>query len=185
MDMGFRVADAVRVRTASLLACALVATILAAPAGSAAERRAASFEALEAGVLGELNALRRSKGLVPLRSSRGLRAAADRHSTAMARRGFFQHESADGTPFWTRVKRHYPQGRFGYWSVGENLLWSSPSLSAREAIQLWLESPPHRANLLNRRWREVGLSAVHVQAAPGVYGGAEVTILTADFGVRR
>jgi hypothetical protein len=39
--------------------------------------------------------------------------------------------------------------------------------------------------LLTARWREVGLSAVHVNSAPGVYGGNAVTILTADFGVRR
>jgi uncharacterized protein YkwD len=47
-----------------------------------------------------------------------------------------------------------------------------------------MNSPPHRANLLSPRWREVGLAAVHVGRAPGVYGGREVTIVTADFGVR-
>jgi uncharacterized protein YkwD len=47
-----------------------------------------------------------------------------------------------------------------------------------------MNSPEHRANLLNRKWREMGLSAVHEVNAPGVYGGDEVTIVTADFGVR-
>ena len=47
-----------------------------------------------------------------------------------------------------------------------------------------MESPAHRANILTPRWREVGLSAVNVAAAPGVYGGRDVMIITTDFGVR-
>ena len=46
-------------------------------------------------------------------------------------------------------------------------------------------SPPHRQNILTREWREVGISAVHVDAAPGVFGRRSVWIVTADFGVRR
>lgn len=103
----------------------------------------------------------------------------------MARRGFFAHESADGTAFWKRVQRYYPQGRYRFWAVGENLLWSSPSVDPAGAMRMWMASPPHRANLLTNRWREIGLSAVHVASAPGVYGGREVTVVTADFGVRR
>jgi uncharacterized protein YkwD len=49
---------------------------------------------------------------------------------------------------------------------------------------MWLDSPPHRKILLTSAWREVGLGAVRALAAPGVYKGLDVTILTADFGVR-
>jgi len=49
---------------------------------------------------------------------------------------------------------------------------------------MWMASPEHRANLLTARWRQVGLSAVHVAAAPGTFNGLDVTIVTADFGVR-
>jgi uncharacterized protein YkwD len=48
-----------------------------------------------------------------------------------------------------------------------------------------INSPEHKAILLTPRWREIGLSAVHSSGAPGTYGGREVTIVTADFGVRR
>ena len=68
--------------------------------------------------------------------------------------------------------------------MGENLVWASPDLSADQAIQMWLNSPPHRKNLLTPEWREVGLGAVRALDAPGVYEGLDVTILTADFGVR-
>jgi uncharacterized protein YkwD len=68
--------------------------------------------------------------------------------------------------------------------VGENLVWASPALDAQHALQLWLASPEHRANLMNPRWREIGVSAVHAASAPGVYHGLPVTIITTDFGAR-
>ncbi len=100
-------------------------------------------------------------------------------------RGFFSHESPDGTIFWKRVARYYPQRSSGYWSVGENLLWSSPDVAPADALRMWLGSPPHKKNLLTARWREIGLSAIHVSSGPGVFNNAPVTVLTADFGVRR
>jgi uncharacterized protein YkwD len=83
------------------------------------------------------------------------------------------------------VQRHYGSRGYGYWSVGENLLWSSPDVDAKGALRMWLNSPPHRKTLLTKEWREIGLGAVHVSSAPGTFGGREVTIVTADFGVRR
>ena len=178
-----------RIWTVVLVACAFVAVLaVAGPAGALTDggaRRVATRSALENAVLVEINALRARHGLAKLRFSSRLNAAADVHSRSMAKRGFFAHESADGSAFWKRVRRYYPVGNYRLWSVGENLLWSSPNVSSEEAVRLWLNSPPHRKNLLSRQWREVGLAAVHVQAAPGVYGGREVTIVTADFGVRR
>ena len=144
-----------------------------------------AMAALEAQVLAEMNTIRRSRGLRPLRISTRLAAAADSHSRAMARRGFFSHNSANGSSFSRRIERFYGPKGYRYWSVGENLLWSSPSVDAAAALRMWMNSPPHRANLLARHWREVGLAAVHVPTAPGVYGGREVTVVTADFGVRR
>jgi uncharacterized protein YkwD len=99
--------------------------------------------------------------------------------------GYFQHNSVDGTAFWRRIGHWYAASGFGYWSVGENLLWSSPEVDPAGALQLWMNSPEHRANILAPRWREIGVSAVHLQAAPGTYRGLEVTIVTTDFGVRR
>jgi len=102
----------------------------------------------------------------------------------MGRFGYFEHESRDGSAFWKRVQRFYGSESYGNWSVGENLLWSSGSVDASRALELWMKSPAHRANILTPRWREVGLSAVSVAGAPGVYGGRDVVIITTDFGVR-
>ena len=102
----------------------------------------------------------------------------------MAAQGYFAHESADGSAFWKRIQRFYTSSPWRSWSVGENLLWSSPDVDAQGALQLWLNSPEHRANLLAPSWREIGVSALHVAAAPGTFHGLDVTIVTTDFGVR-
>jgi uncharacterized protein YkwD len=52
-------------------------------------------------------------------------------------------------------------------------------------MRLWILSPPHLANLLSHQWRQIGISAVRVARAPGVYSDRPVTIVTTDFGVRR
>jgi len=173
---------------AARILIALVALVTAfvavQPVGASADsaRTISARNDLEGALLVEINALRQRHGLAPLRVNARLRSAADSHSAAMATRGFFAHESADGSVFWKRVQRYYAKTR--YWSVGENLLWSSPEIDAAAALRMWMNSAPHRKNLLTARWREIGLSAVHIGAGPGVYRGMPVTVVTADFGVR-
>jgi uncharacterized protein YkwD len=144
-----------------------------------------ALTALESGVLAQLNEIRAQHGLVALRLSAPLTASADQHSREMAADGYFAHNSDDGTVFWKRIQKWYAGTGFGYWSVGENLLWSSPNVDPQDALQLWMNSPEHRANILDPHWREIGISAVHAAAAPGTYKGLPVTIITTDFGVRR
>jgi uncharacterized protein YkwD len=155
-----------------------------APAAAAPARTIGIADQLENHVLAELNAVRRAHGLAPLRLSAPLSSAADLHSRAMGRHGFFKHESRDGSTFWHRVKRFYGSRGYRSWSVGENLLWSTPGLDAARAVELWLASPGHRRNILTPRWREIGLGVVFVPGAPGVFGGRDVIIITTDFGTR-
>jgi uncharacterized protein YkwD len=49
----------------------------------------------------------------------------------------------------------------------------------------WMSSPEHRRNLLDPAWRQIGLATLTVPSAPGVYAGRDVTVVTADFGVRK
>jgi uncharacterized protein YkwD len=172
-------------RTAVVAALALLSFGAAgANAVGTPVRTVSSVNQLESQVLGQLNTVRRQHGLVPLRLSRPLSAAADAHSRAMGTFGFFSHESRDGSEFWARVKRWYSPGGYRSWAVGENLLWSTGQLSAGAAVKLWMASPAHRKNILTRNWREIGLSAVAVSSAPGVFGGRDVVIITTDFGAR-
>ena len=174
-------------RLVRLVALALTAFglwVVATPAGATSQQPATSLSSLEQGVLTDINTLRREHGLAPLRLSASLSAAARQHSGEMAARGYFSHNSINGSSFDKRIARYYPMGRSRYWSVGENLLWSSPDVDAGGALNMWWNSPEHRKNMLTARWREIGVSAVHVAAAPGTFAGREVTIVTTDFGVR-
>ena len=141
------------------------------------------ISALEQDVIARINDQRRARGLKPLRISRGLTAAARYHSREMGVNGFFEHESANGAPFWKRLERFYPSGR-GSWAVGENIFWESPNSSAASTVREWMASPPHRANILAPEWRDIGIGAVHMATARGAFGGRGVTIVTADFGAR-
>jgi uncharacterized protein YkwD len=152
------------------------------PSGTAAPK--AGLSALEVDIVGRINAQRGARALRPLRVSPGLTAAANYHSHQMGLFGFFEHESRNGAPFWRRIERFYPSGR-GYWSVGENIFWESPDTSGSSAVREWMQSSPHRRNILTGEWREVGVAAAHFPAAHGTFGGRSVTIVTADFGVRR
>jgi uncharacterized protein YkwD len=171
-----------------LVAMALSAVAMTAPASARNDGPASAssgVSALETAVLASVNQLRAKRGLRALRFSARLSAAADQQSRAMGAKGFFSHNSSDGSAFWKRIRRHYTDRNYRYWSVGENLLWSSPDVQASQALDMWMKSPSHRANLLSKKWREIGLAAVHVHAAPGAFQGLDVTIVTADFGVRR
>jgi len=173
-------------RAARVFLGIIAAVALLVPAAAAAPQRAhVSLSPLESGVLVDINTFRRAHHLTPLHLNVKLSAAALAHTQQMAQDGYFAHESADGSAFWKRIQAFYGSGPWAYWSVGENLLWSSPDVTPARALEMWLKSPEHRANLMNPRWREIGVAAVHAAAAPGVYQGLDVTIVTTDFGVRR
>jgi uncharacterized protein YkwD len=174
----------VRRFSAVLVAAAAVAAVLV-PAGTAATQQpAVALSALESGVIDGINAFRAQHGLGSLSLSAELTAAARAHTTEMAADGYFEHESANGQAFWKRIAAFYPQGNRPFWSVGENLLYASPDIDAAATVQAWIESPEHRANMLNPHWRDIGIGAIHAVAAPGTYDGEDVTIVTVDFGVR-
>jgi uncharacterized protein YkwD len=169
----------------ALALAALLATALLADSALATSRSEKNLTTRNHQVLAAVNRLRAAHGLGALRESAALDRSARQHSSEMGRRGYFSHSSANGTVFWRRIRHYYAAKGYSYWSVGENLVWESPSLSAAGAMKLWIGSPPHLKNLLTPQWRQIGVSAVGVAHAPGVYGGRRVVIVTTDFGVRR
>ena len=166
---------------ASVIACACAAS---ATASEGAAGQLTAVDSLEAAVIAEVNVVRRARGLRSLRRSAGLAASAHRHTTSMVTTGFFGHERPGGPRFAQRLRSHYrPLGRG--WSVAENIAAMWPAPTARETVRMWLASPTHRRNLLSRSWREIGVAAIHASAAPGDFGNEQITVVTADFGVRR
>jgi uncharacterized protein YkwD len=185
-DRGNRVGvDGRRALRLALALAVVVAAAFLADSALARTRSERTLTTLNHQILSGVNRFRHAHGLAGLRESVGLDRSARQHSLEMGRLGYFAHPSADGTVFWRRIRQYYPAQGHPYWSVGENLVWRAPSLDAAGALKLWIASPPHRKNLLSRQWHQIGISAVDVSSAPGVYGGQHVVIVTTDFGVRR
>lgn len=167
------------------LSLAALAVALTAGHGAAApSARAAGLVNLEAAIVRELNRVRAAHGLRPLSVAQGLETAAAGHSASMLTTGVFEHASADGTSFGDRIRRTYPARGFRSWTVAENLLYNTGMMSAGAAVEAWLESPPHRANMLSAAFREVGVGAAYTQSARGDFGRGAALVITIDFGAR-
>ena len=148
-------------------------------AGAAARTGGRADELLAA----RINAVRATRGARPLVTSPALARAAAAHARSMSKLGYFAHEDRDGTAFSRRITRFYPLGPFRRWRVGEDLYWSPGAATAATIVQAWLHSPPH-ARVLFDAWRQVGVAVVTARQAPGVFGGRDVTVVVADFGLR-
>jgi uncharacterized protein YkwD len=137
-------------------------------------------------LLAAVNRTRRAHGLRPLAYSDALANAATEHARALATAGTFTHDwPTTGRLFSSWIRSFYPARGYRTWSAGENLLWASPGFTPTSAVQQWLDSPTHRRLLLTKSWRELGIGVVSAVAAPGTYGGRDVQIAAAEFGLRR
>jgi uncharacterized protein YkwD len=179
-----------RTRGALVLA-AVVATgssVSALPVAAAPRAHAdgvvTTMPSLNVQIIAGINAARAQHGLGRLRLSLRLRSAADFHSYEMARLGYFSHDSADGSSPWKRLARFYSPAGYSRWQVGETLLLSSAGVDAPGVVREWLGSPEHKAILLAPAFAEIGVSAVHATPASGDFQGQEITLITADFGMR-
>ena len=175
-------------RMRSFLAVAAVlgtSLVCAAPAVPTPSLKVERRDSLEASVVREMNRIRVAHGLHALRASPSLRSAARGHSESMLERGFFGHDSADGTAFSERIRRHYTSSGWHEWSVGEALLASQgQAIDAKAIVEAWLESPTHREIVLSPEWRDAGIGALYAPTAPREYAGSATIVVTADFGLR-
>lgn len=174
---------------AALLVLALLATLLLVPAtpadaapgacasAHATVRKATIRDARDA-TLCLLNRVRARHGLPQLRLSRKLSRAARRHSRDMVRRRYFAHDSLDGRSPVARMRATHYVPRDASWTLGENIGWGSGSLGEPIAlVRAWMHSPGHRANILSRSFRDIGIGI----AAGAPVGGGGATYTT-DFG---
>jgi uncharacterized protein YkwD len=122
------------------------------------------------------NAIRTAHGLSTLKSNRRLRRSATAHAKDMVARGYFAHESPGGTGLVQRLRRV----RYRADVAAENIGAGTDTLATPLAMLItWMESPPHRANLLERAFDEVGIGV-----ASGFPGGGEGATYTMDLGTR-
>jgi uncharacterized protein YkwD len=105
--------------------------------------------------LASINAIRAKAGCAPLKVNRALMAAAKLHARNMAEQDFFGHTGKDGRGFASRIRA---QG-YRYGLAAENIAAGQPTVE--RAVKAWLESPGHRRNIVNCRFRDTGIAMVY------------------------
>ncbi|MET7272924.1 CAP domain-containing protein [Streptomyces flaveolus] len=133
----------------------------AAPAGTVSEQAAA-----EARVLQLVNEERAEAGCSPVAANSALRELAEDFSEAMAAQGFFDHTDPSGATPWDRAEAA------GISDLGgENI--ARGQADAQAVMDAWMDSPGHKANILNCDFRTLGV---------GVHFGPGGPWWTQDFG---
>jgi uncharacterized protein YkwD len=106
-------------------------------------------------VLSGINAVRAKGGCGPLTLNKQLMATAESHARNMAEDDFFGHRDKNGKNFPTRVRA---QG-YRLSLAAENI--AAGQKTPEEAVQAWMNSPGHRKNVLNCKFRETGIAMVY------------------------
>ena len=107
-------------------------------------------------VIAQTNIQRYDNGaLLPLIENAQLDAAAKAKADDMFKKQYFEHISPSGVGPGQLVK----SVGYDYLVVGENLILGNFA-SEQEMVQLWMNSPGHRANILNKRFSQIGVAVV-------------------------
>jgi uncharacterized protein YkwD len=136
-----------------------------------------SLKIKEKRVLALHNVARAARGLKPLCADPRLTRAARSHSREMIEKDYFSHSSYNGESIIERLRR------FGYHRriYAENIAGGSRTFGGSDStFRRWMNSPSHKGNILDSRFRPVGVGAY-----TGRYKGTrKYTMYTVDFGVR-
>ena len=161
----------------SLLAGPAAGTASAAPcSGAGADPVETPRKQIARSTVCLLNKQRAARGMKKLRFNRLLSAAATNHSSDMVRQQYFAHESKAGRDVVDRLTHTGYLGSASTWTVGENLAWGAGSRSTpREIVTSWMQSPGHKANILNPRFREIGIGVVFDTPSPEWTGATYTT----------
>ena len=108
-------------------------------------------------VFNQVNALRVQHGLAPLVINAELTASAQSYAATLGHGNFFAHVGLDGS---TLVSRDEAAGYTQWTYLEENLAAGQPTVTA--AVNAWMNSPTHRADLLSPEVTETGVGYVYV-----------------------
>ena len=135
--------------------------------------KAANPFELERSTFDLINRYRENSGLLPLKWSDDVAKIARLHSENMANFNFFSHTGLDGSMVNDRADL---LGISKWRAIGENIAFNQGYDNPVEfAVARWMESPAHRENLLNSRWRESGIGVAVTKE--GKYYFTEVFML--------
>jgi uncharacterized protein YkwD len=130
-----------------------------------------------------INKARDNAGLRALDRDKKLQKAAQRHNEHMDGTGCFDHACGGESDLGARLENvGYLVGGLTQWAYGENIAWGLLEQGTpRSIFGAWMNSSGHRANILNRSFREIGVGfSAGTPGGDGDPGG----IFTTDFGLR-
>lgn len=119
-------------------------------------------------VLVETNKARTAAGLPALTSNSLLNSSAQTKANDMAKNNYFAHNAQSGAKFWTLIDAV----GYKYMHAGENL--GLKFATAPGLLKAWLNSPTHRANIMNANYDEIGIGIA--------YGSNGSSYVTAHYG---
>lgn len=130
-----------------------------------------------------INNKRRAHGVGSIKAIKPLQKAGGRHAKTMMSSNCFAHQCGGEAPLATRVydTSYLPCGCS--WGLGENIAWGMKSRgSPARIVDAWMQSPPHRATLLNGSFDHIGIG---VAWGSPWSSGMRAATYTADFGYKR
>ena len=150
-------------------------------AGAQSQPEHLTVDEAQDAVLCLLNKRRAAAGLGPLHHNNKLQRAAARHNDFMLDHSCFAHQCSGESSMTKRIKNTGYLSGVMSWQIGENIAWGEVSLATPAAIvQAWMNSPGHRANILNGSYDEVGIGAAG--GRPGQAPHDNAATYTTDFG---
>ncbi len=164
-------------RERAVLSIALVVVVLFAASvlGTYAVKNIKFLAAIQSAFLVDLaNEDRADLGLKQLAINDKLVNAATLKAADMAEKSYFAHISPEGRTPWYWIQ----QAGYTYIYAGENLAVNFDD--SEDVERAWMNSPTHKANILNNRYTEIGIST-----AVGTYKGKKTTFVVQMFGTPR
>lgn len=117
-----------------------------------------------------INQTRQSVGLAPLSENDKLNQAARMKAENMVQNQYFNHTSPSGITPWV----WFSKAGYNYKYAGENL--AIGFYESEEVYNAWLNSPSHKANIVNPNYTEVGTAVL------GGFGGGNTIVVVQEFG---
>jgi uncharacterized protein YkwD len=127
------------------------------------------------GLLSSTNGARASNDVGSLKINSKLAAAAQAKANDMAERNYWSHNTPEGDPPWTFVSAQ----KYSYQKLGENL--AAGFSSEQSTVNGWMGSAPHRDNMLDSAFSEVGFGWTNNSNYTSA-GGGPMTIVVAFYG---
>lgn len=117
------------------------------------------------------NQKRAAEGQPLLKENKALDEAAAAKAADMIARNYWAHNAPNGTEPWSFILN----SGYSYLHAGENLArdFSNPT----DVVEAWMKSPSHKANLINAKYRDIGVAVID-----GQINGVETTLVVQMFG---